>query len=173
MANEQVRKDLQEKQQEHRNLELEHRNVEQERVNQERQTEHKEREQKDPTDTRKKNTKYLNIQQNNGSIERVEYHPAPRHHATESVTRLNQRATLQARSSDKHALPKAASGDMPFEWQPIGSGLASLADNKWPDHTDDEEKMDNHIYDLLTLNRDIVRNDTDIPSPNTLVRVPK
>jgi hypothetical protein len=162
MANEQVRKEsFQEKQ-------LEHRNVEQERVNQERQTERK-----DPTDTRKKNVKYLNIQQNNGSIERVEFHPAPRHHATESVTRLNQRAREQSKSSDRHTMPESASGDMPFEWQPIGSGLASLADTKWPEHTDDEEKMDNHIYDLLTLNRDIVRTDTDIPSPNTLVRVPK
>jgi hypothetical protein len=171
MANEQTRKEsfqerrdvVQEKQLEHKNLEQEHKNQEQGK-----QSEHK-----DPTDTRKKNTKYLNIQLNNGSIEQVEYHPAPRHHATESVTRLNQRAREQSKSSDKHVMPKAASGDMPFEWQPIGSGLASLADTKWPEHTDDEERMDNHIYDLLTLNRDIVRTDTDIPSPNTLVRVPK
>jgi hypothetical protein len=162
MANEQVRKDN----------EQVRRDFAQEKQ-QERKEPAQEVNRKDPTDTREKNKKYLNIQQPNGSIERVEFHPAPRHHATESVTRLAQRAREQSKSSDKHALPKAASGDMAFEWQPIGSGLASLADTKWPEHVDNEEEMDNHIYDLLTLNRDIVRTDTDIPSPHTLVRVPK
>jgi len=132
-------------------------------------------EKKDTTDTRdKKNKQYINIMNNNGGIDRVEYHPAPRHNASDSMTRLSIRAREHATSKEKHELPSSAR-DNAFNntsWQPLGSGLASLADNRWPEDVNDVEAMDMHIYDLLTLNRDIIRTDNDIPSPSTLVRVP-
>jgi hypothetical protein len=131
----------------------------------------------DATDTRKKATqKTINLQQPNGSVETVNYFPAPRHHATHSVTRNAVKASAMARSSDKHQLPSSATQEAlsSATWSPVPSGgIASLADSLFPEDVEDDDAMDQHVYDILTMNRDIIRDDTSLPNAQTLVRVPK
>jgi hypothetical protein len=128
-------------------------------------------------DTRKKATqKTINVQQPNGSVETVNYFPAPRHHATASVTRNAQKAAAMARSGEKHQLPSSATSEAlsSATWSPVPSGgIAALVDTLFPEDTEDEDAMDQHIYDLMTMNRDIIRDDSSVPSPHTMVRVPK
>lgn len=104
----------------------------------------------------------------------IPYYPAPVGHATTSVTRLGQRARKQEREQANPGIPAVAQQDAVanarYVPMPAG-GMQALAELLHPDDINDQEKMDNHIFDLLTLNRGIVTNDT-MHTVGQMVRVP-
>lgn len=106
--------------------------------------------------------------------------PAPRSYASEEVTFLAQRASqmskdIAAKKMDDPGIPDAARTDVgladaKFVPLPAG-GIAALADHLYPGDRGNIEAMAGHVFDLLTLNRDIVRDDTS-STVGTIVRIP-
>lgn len=104
----------------------------------------------------------------------VPFFPAPRGHAADNLTRLNQRAREQERTQAKVDLPASATHEAlqgaKFAPMPAG-GLHALASQLFPDDVNDQEAMDNHIFDLLTLNRDTLRDESAFTAGQN-VRIP-
>lgn len=104
----------------------------------------------------------------------VPFYPAPRGHATETMYRLNQRAREQERTAAKVDLPASATPEALASARvapmPAG-GLHALAAQLYPDDVDNQDAMDGHVFDLLTLNRDTLRDDTS-HIVGQIVRVP-
>jgi hypothetical protein len=148
---------------------------EQKNAMEQKQQEEVKKEEKKEEKAKKSNKKQITLQQSNGSVQTIDFYPAPRHHASASVTRNAQKATAMTKSADKHVLPDSAKEDAftNTRFVPVPSGgIAALADSMWPDDLEDDDKMDDHIFTLMTLNRDIIRDDTSVPGPHTLIRVP-
>ena len=104
----------------------------------------------------------------------VPFYAAPRGHATEAVTRLAIRAREQERKQEDPGLPKVVSDDAiaSARWVPMPpGGLHALASTLYPDDINNQESFDAHLFDLMTLNRDIVRDDT-ASTVGQFVRVP-
>jgi hypothetical protein len=104
----------------------------------------------------------------------VPYYPAWPGHASSTMTRLAQRAREQERTQANVEMPMSATFDglLNARLMPMPSGgVHALAHQLYPDDVEDQEKMDNHIYDIMTLNRDTLRDDTSYPA-NAVVRVP-
>lgn len=100
--------------------------------------------------------------------------PAPRYSAAESVTRLQQRQQQQAKDKNDPGLPGAAQpvniADAKFVPLPAG-GVAALADSLYPDDKDNQDAMDQHVFDILVANRDVIRDDVG-STVGTMVRIP-
>ena len=104
----------------------------------------------------------------------VPFYAAPRGHASDAVTRLAIRAREQERKQEDPGIPAAATDDAlaSARWVPIPpGGLHALASTLFPDDIDKQDAFDAHLFDLMTLNRDILRNDTD-HTVGQFVRVP-
>lgn len=104
----------------------------------------------------------------------VPYFAAPRGHASESLYRLNARAREQERTSAQVDLPSSATNEallgarvMPM---PAG-GIHALVSSLYPDDLENNDAMDQHVQDILNLNRDTLRDDTSHPV-NAMIRVP-
>lgn len=104
----------------------------------------------------------------------IPFFPAPAGHASDSMTRNAQRAREQERTQAKvdvpgSATPEAVAGARVTSMPP--GGLQALALLLFPDDVDDQEAMDNHMQDLLNLNRDTLRDDTSHMA-GQVVRIP-
>ena len=94
----------------------------------------------------------------------VPYYAAPRGHASDAMTRLAQRARKQEREQQDPGIPDVATDDAlaSARWVPMPpGGLHALASTLYPQDIDNVDAFDAHLFDLLTLNRDTLRNDTD------------
>ena len=104
----------------------------------------------------------------------IPFFPAPAGHASAHMTRLSQRAREQERTQAKVDLPGSATPEAlasaKVAAMPPG-GLLALASILFPDDVDDQEAMDNHMQDLLNLNRDTLRDDTSHMA-GQVVRIP-
>lgn len=106
--------------------------------------------------------------------EDVPFYGAPRAHSSESISRLAVRAREQSKSQEPFQLPMSATPEglaaTKFVPMPAG-GLSALADTLFPDDINNQDAMDEHLFDLLTLNRDTLRDDTSY-IVGQMVRVP-
>lgn len=104
----------------------------------------------------------------------VPFYPAPRSHATDSITRLAARGVEQSKKREDPGLPDSATPEAKAsaKWVPLpAGGIAALADSLWPGDSEDQDAMDNHIFDLMLLNNDLIRNDTS-HTVGQMVRIP-
>ena len=105
----------------------------------------------------------------------VPFYAEPRSHSSTHVSRLAVRAQSMAKDANaKHQLPEAATPEAVAKSRHVpmpAGGLSALADSLWPDDVDNQDAMDQHLFDLMTLNRDTLRDDTS-HSVGQMVRVP-
>ena len=104
----------------------------------------------------------------------VPFYAAPRSHATDSITRLTARGVEQSKKREDPGIPDSATPEAKAKasWVPLpAGGIAALADSLWPEDVNDQEAMDTHIFDLMLLNNDLIRNDTS-HTVGQMVRVP-
>ena len=104
----------------------------------------------------------------------VPYFPAPRGHASESLYRISARARQMEKDGAQVDLPDSAKPESVLNARVVpmpAGGIHALASLLWPDDVGNQDAFDAHIYDLLTLNRDIIRDDTSHPV-NAMVRIP-
>lgn len=93
----------------------------------------------------------------------VDFYPAPVGHASGSMMRLAQRARESERTNAGGDMPSAAKQETFNNARVVpmpAGGIQQLATNLYPDDVNNQEAMDNHVFDLLTLNRDVLRDDT-------------
>jgi len=88
----------------------------------------------------------------------------PNSDASGATTRNAQYAQYQVRNNKPDDMPDSAK---PIEditsavYVPMPSGgIAALAENLFPDDFRNQDAMDRHIYDLMTMNRDRLRDDS-------------
>lgn len=106
--------------------------------------------------------------------EDVPFYPAPVGHASDSVSRNAVKAQQQAKNREDPGLPDAAQmseDNVRYVPMPNG-GLSGLVSQLWPSDLLNQEAYDQHVSDLMTMNRDNLRSDTAY-HVGQLVRVPK
>jgi hypothetical protein len=100
--------------------------------------------------------------------------PAPRYEAGASITWYQQRQLQQAKDKVDPGVPDSArpiaATDAKWVLLPAG-GIAALADSLFPADKGDAEAMHQHVFDLMMMNRDVVRDDTS-STVGTMVRIP-
>lgn len=104
----------------------------------------------------------------------IPFYEAPVGHASGAMTRLSLRAREQDRTQAKVDLPDSATPEAFANARPMvmpAGGLEALARLLFPGDIDDQDAMDQHLQDLLNLNRDTLRDDTSYTS-GQIVRVP-
>jgi hypothetical protein len=104
----------------------------------------------------------------------IPFNPAPRSHASESMTFLGARGLEQFRKREDPGIPASSTQEAKdaARWVPLpAGGIAALADSLFPEDLDNPEAMHEHIFDLMNLNSDILRNDTS-HSVGQMVRIP-
>jgi hypothetical protein len=120
----------------------------------------------------KQRPKSLTTKDQNGN--EIPFTPAPRSHATESMAFLGARGQEQFRKRENPGIPQASTPEAKAsaKWQPMpAGGIAALADSLFPEDRDNPEAMHEHVFDLMLLNNDLIRDDTS-HSVGQQVRVP-
>ena len=127
-----------------------------------------------PADDNKKQA-YKQPTVKNRDGEDVPFYPASVGHASDSLSRLAVKAQLQARGKEEvNGLPDSAQPNedtVRYVPMPAG-GLHALISQLWPSDLLNQDAFDMHLFDLLTMNRDNLRDDTSY-RVGQLVRVPK
>lgn len=104
----------------------------------------------------------------------VPFFEAPAGQNTDAVTRLAQRARRQERERQQVDMPLGAQEETfakaRFVPMPPG-GVSALVETLYFDEKDDQEAMDNHLHDILLLNRDTLRDETSY-QVGQMVRIP-
>ncbi len=107
--------------------------------------------------------------------EDVPFYPASVGHASDSVSRLAVKAQAQAKNrEDGGGIPDAAQplDESKIRYMPMpAGGLHALISQMWPSDLLNQEAFDQHVFDLMTMNRDNLRDDTSY-RVGQLVRVP-
>lgn len=104
----------------------------------------------------------------------VPFYEAPAGHASAAMSRLSARAREQDRTQAKVDYPDSATPEALANSRPMvmpAGGLEALARLLFPGDLEDQDAMDQHLQDLLNLNRDTLRDDTGYTA-GQIVRVP-
>lgn len=104
----------------------------------------------------------------------IPFFAAPRSHSSDALSRLAVRAREQSRKNENPGIPTAATPEAlaSAKYMPMpAGGLSAVVDSLFPQDRDNQDAMDGHLFDLLLLNRDTLRDDTSF-TVGQMVRIP-